>query len=373
LYNFTTPVYRIDTSDANATASQMLSGYTAYVEGSKLAGAIDDCAADGNGLCYVAQATMALLDADLAAGNIKSGATIFGVSGNANVTDTSDANATADKILSSYTAYVSGAKITGTISTETLSADSTTVDAGYYAATTLDAVDADLATANIRNGTTIFGIAGDSNVVDTSDANATAAQILSGYTAYVDGSKLIGSLLNCTADGTGICYVAQATMALLESNLISANIKNGTTIFGIAGDSNVVDTSDANATAAQILANQVCWADGSEVTGTMPTQTLSSGSVNVAAGYYEATTLNATDSDLAAANIASGVNIFGIEGSLSGGGVELHSGQQTCWDTSGTPRSCTGTGEDAELDGTAKSFTDNGDGTVTDDHTGIMW
>jgi hypothetical protein len=57
----------------------------------------------------------------------------------------------------------------------------------------------------------------------------------------------------------------------------------------------------------------------------------------------------------------------------SGGGAELHSGQQTCWDTSGTPRSCTGTGEDAELDGTAKSFTDNGDGTVTDDHTGIMW
>ena len=32
--------------------------------------------------------------------------------------------------------------------------------------------------------------------VDTSDANATAAQILSGYTAYVKGSKINGSMIN---------------------------------------------------------------------------------------------------------------------------------------------------------------------------------
>ena len=45
-------------------------------------------------------------------------------------------------------------------------------------------------------------------------------------------------------------------------------------------------------------------------------------------------------------------------------GVELHSGQTTSY----------GTGEDdADKDGTAKSYTDNGDGTVTDDHTGLVW
>jgi hypothetical protein len=213
--------------------------------------------------------------------------------------------------------------------------------------------------------------------IDTSDANATASQMLSGYTAYVDGSKLSGSIITRTLSALTTTvlagYYSATDLATVDTDLTSANIKSGATIFGISGNVNVVNTSSGNATASQILANQVAWVDGSEVTGTMPTQTLSSGSVNVAAGYYEATTLNATDSDLAAANIASGVNIFGIEGSLSGGGVELHSGQTGCWDGSGNSRTCSGTGEDADIDGTAKSFTDNGDGTVTDDHTGIMW
>ena len=44
--------------------------------------------------------------------------------------------------------------------------------------------------------------------------------------------------------------------------------------------------------------------------------------------------------------------------------VELHSGQTTVYDADG---------DDATHDGTAKSYTDNGDGTVTDNHTGLMW
>ena len=50
--------------------------------------------------------------------------------------------------------------MTGTIATRTLSAANDTVSAGYYAATTLSAVDADLAAANITTGKTIFGVAG---------------------------------------------------------------------------------------------------------------------------------------------------------------------------------------------------------------------
>ena len=45
--------------------------------------------------------------------------------------------------------------------------------------------------------------------------------------------------------------------------------------------------------------------------------------------------------------------------------VELHSGQTTSYDV--------GTLDDKEKDGTAKSYTDNGDGTVTDDQTGLVW
>lgn len=52
------------------------------------------------------------------------------------------------------------AQFTGTIATRTLSAANDTVNAGYYAATTLSAVDPDLAAANIAVGTTIFGFVG---------------------------------------------------------------------------------------------------------------------------------------------------------------------------------------------------------------------
>ena len=52
------------------------------------------------------------------------------------------------------------AGVTGTLITRTLSDASNTVAAGYYAATTLSAVDADLAVGNIKSGTTIFGFLG---------------------------------------------------------------------------------------------------------------------------------------------------------------------------------------------------------------------
>ncbi len=52
-------------------------------------------------------------------------------------------------------------------------------------------------------------------------------------------------------------------------------------------------------------------------------------------------------------------------------------GQTACWDGSGNPRACVGTGEDGELQaGVAwptPRFTDNGDGTVTDNLTGLIW
>jgi hypothetical protein len=52
-------------------------------------------------------------DANLVASKIKVGTNIFGVTG----TFTNDANATADKILSGYSAYVKGVKINGSLAT----------------------------------------------------------------------------------------------------------------------------------------------------------------------------------------------------------------------------------------------------------------
>lgn len=61
---------------------------------------------------------------------------------------------------------------------------------------------------------------------------------------------------------------------------------------------------------------------------------------------------------------------------LSGGSGEviLKTGQTQCFNSAGTEVSCPGTGQDGELQlGVARGFTDNGDGTITDDATGLMW
>ncbi len=50
------------------------------------------------------------------------------------------------------------------------------------------------------------------------------------------------------------------------------------------------------------------------------------------------------------------------------------SGQTTCWDGEGNVVPCAGTGQDGEIRaGATLSYTDNGDGTITDHNTGLMW
>jgi hypothetical protein len=135
---------------------------------------------------FYAQTTLSAVDADLAVANIKTGITIFGKLG---TYDTEAGNPiTAGAMKTGDIGFVNGAKVTGT-GTKTLNPANDTVTAGYYAGTTLSAVDADLAVGNIAVGKTIFGLAG----TYTSDANAVEADIASGKTAYVNGVKITGT------------------------------------------------------------------------------------------------------------------------------------------------------------------------------------
>ena len=116
--------------------------------------------------------------------------------------DISDTTAVAADVLASKTMYKSdGTKVTGSIATKTgsdltASVLTVTVPAGYYASqATKSCSDANLASGNIKSGVTIFGVSGSSTVVDTtiSSGAAAAANILSGYSAYANGSLIEGS------------------------------------------------------------------------------------------------------------------------------------------------------------------------------------
>ena len=169
----------------------------------------------------------------------------------------------------------------------------------------------------------------------------------------------------------------------IDTDLVAAKIISGTTIFGVAGSYSGVDTSDANAQDANIQSGATCYGSiGNKLTGTLATQYLSPTSTTLTAGYYDTNNLvTITDNNLAAGNILTTATIFGITGTASAGGgdpgyYQLGTGQTICYDTSGTPRSCSGTGEDGDIYGSsyAHVWVDNsGDGTVSDTTSGLMW
>ncbi len=72
--------------------------------------------------------------------------------------------------------------------------------------------------------------------------------------------------------------------------------------------------ADTDVLAAKTFSNS----SANGITGTMPTQTVSSSTVSQPAGYYAAFNLSTIDTDLIAGNIKDGVYIFGVIGTYTG-------------------------------------------------------
>lgn len=78
--------------------------------------------------------------------------------------------------------------------TITPSTSNQTIASGtYLTGTQTIAGDADLVAGNIKSGVSIFGVTGTYSGLNTSDATAIAADINSGKTAYVNGTKITGT------------------------------------------------------------------------------------------------------------------------------------------------------------------------------------
>lgn len=129
------------------------------------------------------------------------------------------------------------------------------------------------------------------NLASQTSATATAGQILSGQTAWVNGSKITGSMPNMpfqtnavsvgsngmnkyfripkgayvNVDSNGVSeIVASATQ--IDSNIVASNIISGKSICGVDGTA----TSDANATAKHIYRGRTAYVNGQKITGTRP-------------------------------------------------------------------------------------------------------
>lgn len=149
-------------------------------------------------------------------------------------------------------------------------------------------------------------IYGGQTLIDLTDANLgenDGDQILSGKTAYGnDGEKITGT---CTFDA---------------------------------------DTSDANATAAEILSGQTAYVNGQKITGTMPNQGAVSGEIDdvsqaytIPAGYHDGSGTVEVESTEAAkiipGNIKDGVEILGVTGTYTGEGVTAQAKTATPYTT----------------------------------------
>lgn len=145
--------------------------------------------------------------------------------------------------------------------------------------------DNNLTANNIKAGVTILGISGSY----TSDATATASDIKSGKTAYINGAKVTGTHTEFTPDGNASeNFVAKGktfysnsttkktgTMPQWLNYSITSNGTYNTTMTYFTSDLVInvptLDTSDGTITANDVLLGKIGYSKGAKVTGAIKT------------------------------------------------------------------------------------------------------
>ena len=339
----TLDVIGVDSSDATALATDIISGKTAYVNNTKVTGTLEketshtfktvtNTSATTDGFEFtltndmtsnkiadmtteikaeIATSNIIGADPNLKAENIVTGKEIFGITGNggaAGGVDTTDADAIATNIENGKTAYVNGAKVTGTLPVVASGNEVSATNSNVVTATETDGVsvllksdakrileqgaglkatisnsdlvdlingpvsaNATVKAENIKSGVTILGVTG----TFTDDADAVAGNIEKGKTAYVGGNKVIGTLETITTPvaANTVSYnttdgkitlttpvttpeivknsismeVAQADV-VTELGLTADKLAKGVTILGVTGTFEATDDKEQQIT-----------------------------------------------------------------------------------------------------------------------------
>ena len=327
--------------------------------------------AQKNGTSVASVSVSANTDANLAAGNIKNGITIFGVEGTydgtelletksitANGTYTPSTGKTGfSSVAVTITPNLSGSWSNGalTVSSSPSASDnfvrtlasgsaswatnkkSVTVPinatyggSGQYSESTGYSVYVDTsssynagsAAVNLSDtltwGTTpASGISVNQNAVTVStsgrvNTSGTADELTKTINLYSSGSAsgLTATFYVTHTNSTDANRIIKRQVTCSDANLVAGNIKNGVSIFGVTGSYS--DTVTISPSTAQTLD------PGDSVTVYAKKNGTNAASVSVSAN---------TDANLVAGNIKSGVSIFGVTGSYSGGGVTWPSPQ----------------------------------------------
>lgn len=259
---------------------------------------------------------------------------------------TTDATATAADIKQDLTAYINGEKVTGTMPviekvTQSLGVTkpSYTIPAGYHDGTGTVSVSLETKSATpTKLEQTIEPTAGKAlssvtvnpipeEYITTNDATAVATDIKQGSTAYVNGKKVTGTMPVIEAaaktidtktteytipagyhDGTGTVSVVVETKTATPSKSqqqitpTTGKVLSQVTVNAIPAE--YITTTDATATAADILTGKTGYVKGSKVTGSMPNNGATNLTIDgmltmtasVPAGYTSGGTVTLTDS-----------------------------------------------------------------------------
>lgn len=183
----------------------------------------------------------------------------------------------------------------------------------------------------------LSGGSGNAEFYDTSDATLdSGGKMLSGNTAYADGTKYTGSIATKTgsdisASGDTVTvpagyYASQQTKAVAAGSATapatisgtSASVSTGTNTLTLSKTVSVTPTVSAGYVSSGTAGNSAVSLTASVTTKAAATITPGTSNQEIASGtYLTGKQTISGDANLVAGNIKSGVSIFGVAGSLT--------------------------------------------------------